>query len=96
MTVRNQLTKNFRFAQGELEQTTNAIDPAAARARHAIKCVRYTAHPAVESASGILVPRIAMAAAHADSMPVKIFDCLKRSGQLRRDRHPSDHIRVLK
>jgi len=49
----------------------------------------------VERGPGVLIPRIAMPAAHADLARVKIFDCLQRSRQLGRDRHAFDYIRVF-
>src|ERR671925_523498 len=90
VTVRNQFTTDLWCAQCELEQTCDAINAAAARARHAIKCVRHTAHTVIECCPGILVPCIAMSAAHVNATPVKSIDCFECSRQFGCDRHTFD------
>ena len=92
MTVCNQFTTDLRRAQRELEQTRDAINAATARARHAIKRVRHTAHTAIECSPGILVSCIAVSAADVDAQPVKSFDCLESSGQFGRDRYTFDQV----
>ena len=66
MTIRDQLTHDRWFAERELQQTSNAMRPAPARGRHAVKRVRHTAHPMLESTSRFFVPSIAVSSAHAD------------------------------
>src|SRR6266581_3332403 len=87
VTVRNQFTTDLWRAQRKLEQTRDAIFAPTARARHAIKCVRHTAHTPIECCPGVLVPCIAMSATDIDATPVKSFDCLERSRQFGCDRH---------
>src|SRR5438876_4351368 len=50
------------------------------------------AHTALERAAGILIPCIAMTAAHTDSALVKNFDRFERARQLRCNRYALDHI----
>src|ERR1700730_4124596 len=95
MTVGNELATDLRLAQCKLQQTADTIDAAPARVRHAIECVRYAAHAVVECGPCILVPRITVSSAYADSVRVKIFDRFERARQFWRDRDAFDHIRVL-
>src|SRR2546423_2048708 len=95
MTVCNQFTTDLRRAQGEREQTRDAINAATARARHAIKRVGHTAHTAIERSPGILVSCIAVSAADVDAQPVKSFDCLEGPRQFGRDRYALDQFRMF-
>src|ERR1700688_3083677 len=95
MVVCDQFATNLRFAQRELEQTGDTTNAAAARVRHAIKCVRRATHATIECRAHIVIPSIAMSAAYADSMRAKTFDRLECSRQFGRNRDAFDHIRVL-
>src|ERR1700741_3178197 len=95
MTIGDQLTTDLRFAQRKLKQTGHPINAATARARHAVKCVRDTAHTAIECRLGFFVPCIAMSAAHAGPMSMEKFDRFKRSRQLGRDRDALDNLSVF-
>src|SRR6266516_2330827 len=95
MTVSNKFATDLRLAQRELNQAADPIHSATARARHAIKRVRYAAHAVIERGARFFVPSIAMSSARADSMHVKIFDRLERARQFWGDRDAFDHIRVL-
>src|SRR5437762_1634220 len=95
MAVCNQFTTDLWRAQRELEQTRDAINATTVRARHAIKRVRHTVHPAIECCPGILVPCIAVSAADVDAKPVKSFDCLEGTRQFGRDRYTFDQFRMF-
>src|SRR5260370_31576501 len=95
MTVGDEFAPDLRLTQCKLEQTADTIDFAPTRVRHAIKCVRYTAHAMFERGARVFVPRIAMSAAYPNSVRVKIFDRLERARQFGGDRNALDHIRVL-
>ena len=95
MTVGDQFTTDVWFAQCKLEQTGHPINAATARGRHAVKCVRHTAHTAIECRPGLFIPGIGMSAAHADPTRTEQFDCFKSSRQFSRDRYTLQHIRVF-
>src|SRR5512132_3829636 len=95
MRICDQFTTDVWFAQCKLEQTGDPINAATARARHAVKCVRYAAHTAIECRSGVFIPGIAMSAAHADPECAEDFDRFKCSGQFGRDRYTLQYVRVF-
>src|SRR4029434_3105340 len=95
MTVRNQFTTDVWFAQRKLEQTGDPINPATARRRHAVKCMRHAAHTAIACRTGVFIPSIAMPAADADPMSTEEFDCFECPGQFGRDRESRKHVRVF-
>src|SRR6266478_3088048 len=95
MTVGDEFAADLRLTQCKLKQTTDTIDSAPARVRHAIECVRYAAHATFECRSCVFIPGIAVSSAYADSVRVKILDRFERSRQFWRDRDAFDHICVL-
>src|ERR1700756_1562430 len=93
--VGDQLTIDAWFAQCKLEQTGDPINAATACARHAVKCVRYAAHTAIECPLRVFIPGIAMSAAHADPMCLEEFDRFKCSREFGRDRHTFQYVSVF-
>src|ERR1043166_750884 len=95
MRVGDQFTTDVWFAQCKLEQTGDPINAAMARARHAVKYMRNTAHTAIECRPRVFIPRIAMSAADTDPARTEDFDRFKCSRQFRRDRHTLQYVRVF-
>src|SRR5262249_11276427 len=94
-TVGNQFTTDVWFAQCKLEQTGDPINAATPRARHTVKCVRHTAHTAIECRLGVFIPGIAMSPTHADAMGTEDFDRFKCSREFGSDRYTLQYFCVF-
>ena len=74
MPIRDQFAVHAWLAQSELEKAGHAMNAAAPRRGHAIKCVRCAAHPVLEPGPRLLVPRVGMSSAHAHVVCRKTLD----------------------
>lgn len=93
-TVGDDFAKDRRVREGGLEQAGDAKRAAPSRGRHAIERVRDLPHAGGEGALGILVPGVAVAAAHADARGDELRDQASHPGKLGRERDLGDDVGV--
>ena len=95
MTVGDEFANDPRFAHRELEQTSNPIDPAATRARHAIEGVCDAPHPMLKRGARVVFPCVAVTAAGRDVAFTQFIDQGECAGKFRSKRHSFDHAAVI-
>ena len=95
MAVGDQFAQHFRFAHGEFEKAGNPVGAPPAGAGHAVEGVGGLAHPVGEAGRSLLVPGIAMPAAHPDSSGAKCLDAVQRAREFGSEGHLSDPVPVL-
>ena len=97
MTIGDQLTHDFRFAQRELEQARHAFAPRRRRIDDMQLKVWVTCRiPCSKPRPRFFVPRIAVAAADRDISRAQPIDRFQRARQFRRERDPLNNIREIR